>query len=229
MRVRARLLPQLMLAALLLPIAHVANAGDSFPGGKPEQRILETQQKVDSLFEKGDYGRAYFIYRNELAPLGDKFAQYMVGYMTLTGKGVEQDIVAASAWYRLAAERGEANFTRVRDELWRHFNDKQRLQSDQEYMNLRIRYSDAMIVAGLIENDLAELERNAAEGVKTQNPGGSTALELAQGDADTVRIRESLATRLDYLDSALDSGQLMTDTEVSRIRDLQKRAEKLLR
>ncbi len=53
------------------------------------------QRKVDQLFERGDYERAYFIYRNELAPAGDKYAQYMVGFMHLTGMGIDEDPVAA--------------------------------------------------------------------------------------------------------------------------------------
>jgi len=228
MSVRVRQFSQAGLAALLVAISVVAVAADSFPGGQPQQRILETQQKVDNLFEKGDYERAYFIYRSELAPLGDKYAQYMVGYMNLTGKGVGRDIVAGSAWYRLAAERGEANFTRVRDELWQHLNEKQRFQSDEEYMNLRNQYSDAMILAELIEADLVYLEKAAEAGNSDSSAANSTALELANQQTNIEQARASLDTRIDYLETALEAGQLMTDDEVSRIRTLQKRAQKLL-
>ena len=37
-----------------------------------------------------------FIYREELAPLGDKYAQYMIGYMHEHGKGVDKDPAVAS-------------------------------------------------------------------------------------------------------------------------------------
>ncbi|MEL7187264.1 MAG: hypothetical protein AAFN50_12650, partial [Pseudomonadota bacterium] len=60
----------------------------------PDPRVLQVQQKVESLFVSGKFERAFFIYVNELAPIGDKYAQYMVGFLhelrrvTLGGKPV---------------------------------------------------------------------------------------------------------------------------------------------
>ena len=51
--------------------------------------MVQLQDRVDELYERGKYDRAYLIYRDELALAGDKYAQYMVGFMYLTGKGVE--------------------------------------------------------------------------------------------------------------------------------------------
>ncbi|MGI9201000.1 MAG: hypothetical protein ACR2QL_08085, partial [Woeseiaceae bacterium] len=102
MKAQPRHLYQLLIATMFMMASVGYALADDFPGSKPDRRIIKTQQKVDSLFEKGDYDRAYFIYRQELAPLGDKYAQYMVGYMTIVGKGTAQDFIAGSAWYRLA-------------------------------------------------------------------------------------------------------------------------------
>ena len=73
-----------LLVALSATSLH-AIASDDFPGRAPDRRTLKTQEIVDVLFEKGEYERALFIYHKELAPLGDKYAQYMVGYMHLAG------------------------------------------------------------------------------------------------------------------------------------------------
>ena len=72
---------------------------------------------MDELYSAGEYERALFIDERELPPRGDKYAQYMVGYMHLNAHGLPQDKVRALAWYRLAAERGNEVLVRARDEL----------------------------------------------------------------------------------------------------------------
>lgn len=109
-------------------------------------RTLSVQAKAEELFERGDYRRAHIIYLNDLAPIGDKYAQYMLGFMCLSGLGVEQDPVLASAWYRLAAERGEpAEFVTIRDDLLSNLDAVDRERSDQVYLGLRREYSDIAI------------------------------------------------------------------------------------
>lgn len=49
---------------------------------------VRIQAKAESLYLQGHWERAQFIYEHELAPIGDKYAQYMVGYMYLNGQGV---------------------------------------------------------------------------------------------------------------------------------------------
>ena len=162
MKAQPRHMYQLLIATMFM-VASVGYAlADDFPGSKPDRRIIKTQQKVDSLFEKGDYDRAYFIYRQELAPLGDKYAQYMVGYMTIVGKGTEQDFIAGSAWYRLAAERGDKHFSKARDEILGYFDAEQQILSDQAYAELRLLYSDVIIIANLIEDDLEIISDRAS-------------------------------------------------------------------
>ena len=130
---------------------------DSLPGSSIDSRTLSTQQKVEELFARGEYERAKFIYENELAPIGDKYAQYMVGYMYLTGAGVPEDMVTASAWYRLAAERSSPPFVAVRDELLAALGDVERGRSDALYLQLRREYSDPVILLDLIRKDLRNL------------------------------------------------------------------------
>ena len=158
-----------------------------------------------------------------LAPIGDKYAQYMVGYMNITGKGVQKDYIAGSAWYRLAAERGDASFSKARDEVWALFSDEPRLLSDKEYAELRLEFSDAMIVANLLEKDFALLEEpvpTSSLSLSIDESSLSATERKRQADIARKRINE----RLEYLDAALSSGREMATSEIQRIKELQERA-----
>jgi hypothetical protein len=136
---------------------------------------LRLQSKADELYHDGHWERAYFIYVNDLAAIGDKYSQYMAGYMCLHGRGVERDPIKASAWYRLAAERGSSEFVEVRDELLESLGDEEKAASDAVYLSLRKRYSDLALI-------LRELERERrAAGEK---PTGSR----LSGDSSSILI-----------------------------------------
>ena len=224
MKAQPRLITLLSIATMFIVTSVAAMAADDFPGSKPDRRILKTQEKVDELFDKGDYERAYFIYREELVPLGDKYAQYMVGYMNIVGKGVPRDYVAGSAWYRMAAERGHEKFSRARDEVWALFSDEQRLQSDKKYAEIRLIYSDAMIIASYIEKDLELINR------RLQPSPLSSGLVNSQNqfDADRSQLAEEaelrIQSRLAYLSDTIASGRPMAAAEIERIREVEKRA-----
>jgi hypothetical protein len=238
MNAKPRLITLLSIAAMFIVTSVAAVAADDFPGSKPDRRILKTQEKVDELFEKGDYERAYFIYREELVPLGDKYAQYMVGYMNIVGKGVERDYIAGSAWYRLAAERGHEQFSKARDEVWELFNDEQRLQSDKKYAELRLKFSDAIIVANLVEVDLDIMEQKRPNSRMSYEPPESfltadtASLDIAErARVDTQRteiIADRISDRLDYLRNTLASGRPMAAAEIEYIREVERRAQSVI-
>jgi hypothetical protein len=223
MNAKPQLLTLLAVAAMFIVTSVAAVAADDFPGSKPDRRILKTQEKVDELFDKGDYERAYFIYREELVPLGDKYAQYMVGYMNIVGKGVQRDYIAGSAWYRLAAERDHEKFSRARDEVWELFNDEQRIQSDKKYAEIRLVYSDAMIIADYIEKDLELINRR----MQRSTLGNDLVNSQNQFDADRAQLEEAelrIQSRLAYLSDTIASGKPMAAAEIERIREVEKRA-----
>ena len=224
MNAKPRPIFQLAIAAMLIVTSVVAVAADDFPGGTPELRLIEAQAKADQLFEKGDYQRAYFIFREELVPLGDKYAQYMVGYMNIVGKGVPLDYIAGSAWYRLASERGEVNFSQVRDEILGQFNDEQRSQSDNESAALRMKFSDAMIIANMVEIDLDLLQRLSQN--STLSNDLVDAQESLAGDRSqhVAQAQQRVQVRLKYLSDTLASGKAMADTEIAYIEDVEKRS-----
>ena len=136
----------------------------------PDSHTLKVQRKVDQLFDRGEYERAYFIYRNELVPLGDKYAQYMVGFMHLTGMGVEEDPVAASAWYRLAAERNTPQFVAVRDMLLEDISPEQRQQSDRLFIEIRRSHSDLVILLDSIKRNLRDIRPTTGSRLRTSSP-----------------------------------------------------------
>ncbi len=149
---------------MLLALSMAAVSQQNFLGEEANRAILDLQEKADSAFAKGDYGQALEVYQKELAPLGDKYSQYMVGYMYLAGKGVQEDAILASAWVRLAAQRETEQYARIRDSLLALCNDKQRSRSDQLYASLRREMGDLTLVGQLVESDLQVLRRGRSLG-----------------------------------------------------------------
>ena len=153
----------------------------------PDTRTMAVQAKVEQLFQAEDFRRAYFIYRNELAPIGDKYAQYMVGYMLLNGLGVSEDPVFASAWYRLAAERDTPEFVAVSNSLLQQLDDKQVQRSDAEYFRLRAKYSDVAVLLTSIRRNLKELAGRTGSRLRSD----SSPLTIVEADAGRTQSGEA--------------------------------------
>ena len=93
----------IVVFSLLLSPTAFAQAGGSqlgFPGEPMSERRLKTAKKAEAAFEAGDYKDAFWYYSTELAPIGDKYAQYMVGYMTARGLGTQADPIRSAAMLR---------------------------------------------------------------------------------------------------------------------------------
>ena len=86
------ILPMLVAAALLVSAAGPAKAGDLLSDGA-------------AAYEAGDYGEAARIWR-PLADDGDAMAQFNLGLLHETGRGVAEDAARAAAWYERAARQG---------------------------------------------------------------------------------------------------------------------------
>jgi hypothetical protein len=135
----------------------------------PDTRTMAIQNKVDALFEAGKFERAFLIYRDELVPIDDKYAQYMVGYMFLMGKGTYEDPVAASAWYRLAAERKTREFVAARDQVMRSLEDDEIRRSDALYYQLRLKYSDLAVLLASIKRNVRDLDTRTGSRVGSES------------------------------------------------------------
>ncbi|MGI9272706.1 MAG: hypothetical protein ACR2QT_13080 [Woeseiaceae bacterium] len=216
--IRWNFLRLLGLTGLVACVA-VAQAGESFPGYAPAEVLIETQQKADKLFEIGDYKRAMLIYRQDLSPLGDKFAQYMVGYMHYSGRGVDEDPVIASAWYRLAAERGVQDYVRVRDALMSLLDDEQRARSDVIFAELRTQMGDAALITQLVNQGLQSLTARRGDGSISDErfEGMSFSQELSMRKATVTRLRQ----RIDYLVEYVATDPSASDLERDKIKYLE--------
>ncbi len=219
------LILSLLLGVLPLdPAAAQSTDGVSF--GVPDPQVVSLHAKVDELFRRGEVSRAYFIYRNELAPLGDKYAQYMVGYMHLTGHAVNQDKVVASAWYRLAAERGTPEFVQLRDQLLVELSEDDRDQSDRIYRELRREYNDlAVLLASIKRQERALRARSTGRASATQvsTSAFSPTPRGPEGDRYFRRLERNLEQQLRMLARLGDFPDLETNPDKMDLAEIERR------
>jgi hypothetical protein len=197
-----------LLPLLLLLSATVAAQWSEFPSGDLDSRTTRIQDKAEDLYQSGGWERAHFIYVNELAPIGDKYAQYMAGYMCQWGHGVEKDPVLASAWYRVAAERNSPEFVEVRDQMMESLSPEERDRSDIQYIELRQKYSDLVVVLNLLTAEYNELHDGGTGSRLTSRGGSVTILDPKSGigiskDALIKRTLQQMQVRLDFLTDEL--------------------------
>jgi hypothetical protein len=199
----------LATAACLFASLAVAQSTSSFPNMPVDSKTLRVQQQAEEVYKRTDYKRAFFIYRNELVPIGDKYGQYMVGFMYLTGKGVEEDRVKASAWYRVAAERGTKEYVHVATQVLASLDAEQLAESDRLYVELRKEYSDLVLLTKAIRKDMALLrDRTGSRLSNTTSPMVIVELgrsvETRSGDDYYGQIERRIAARLEYIASHVD-------------------------
>lgn len=219
------------IAVILLSVcvAVQAQRSSELSADLPDSRTMAVQAKVEELFQAADFRRAFFIYRNELAPLGDKYAQYMVGYMMLNGLGVTEDPVAALAWYRLAAERGTPEFVAVSSHLLGQLGEQERHRSDVEYFRLRSKYSDIAVLLTSIKRNLNELDSKSGSRLRSD----SSSMTVFETGAGRVRsgsdyygvIYKQLEERLLLLREIDGFEDIETDPMRLDIHELERRAQ----
>ncbi len=215
-------IPSAILAISAIFYASIAGAQstESFPGMPVDSATLRVQNQAEEVYERTDYKRAFRIYRNELVPIGDKWAQYNVGFMYLTGKGVEEDRIAASAWYRLAAEREDDVLVRARNQIMKSLDDEQRTESDRQFIELRKQYGDLALLIREIRKDFEVLDSRTGSRVS----GGSTPSSVLELDASGGiragadyygRVERRMKSRLEYVANHVDLDAI--DVEIGRL------------
>jgi TPR repeat protein len=150
----------------------------------------------------------------------------MVGYMYLTGMGIEEDPVLASAWYRLAAERGTPEFIAVRDQLLRSLNRDQMRRSDVEYIQLRMDYCDLAVLLSAVKRNLKEVESRTGSRLQ----GGSNAVMIVEVDG-RIRsgseyygsLRAQMEDRLKLMQEIGNFEDMQTDPAKVNLRELERR------
>ena len=173
--------------------AAVAQSADS--GGESfNSHTVRIQDKAEGLYMQGHWERAHFIFVNELARIGDKYAQYMAGYMYLNGQGVPRDTITASAWYRLAAERGVPEFAAVRDQLIESLSQSELAQSDARYVELRKQYSDLVLALQVLRRERRFLRSDMTG---SRLGGGASPVTVIVPRSGTSMTREEFLSRGD--------------------------------
>lgn len=162
-----------------------------------------TQAEADAAFEAGRYAEAYSTYIEELAPTGDKYAQYMVGVMHLHGLGTPKDAPLGAAWIALAAERGDAKIEAERDAVLAQLAESERKTQQALLQELQAAFSDCALVA----QALAENKKDV---------GATTGSRLASGVSRPVAV---------LFDQARQDGRLSQDG----LRKLIRKRERFLR
>ena len=195
-----------LLLILLLPCLSIAASIDETRAS--DSPTLRLHEKAEDLYRNGHWQRAYFIYVNELAAIGDKYAQYMAGYMWLNGKGVPKDPVRAAAWYRLAAERGSPEFVEVRDQLLESMGEAQREASDAEFIALRKQYSDLVLALHHAREEHELLNSRPTGSRLSGNSSSITVIDPHTGVTITRseyvgRLESRIRLRLDFITKTL--------------------------
>lgn len=207
-----------------------------FPGAQTDNRTLRVQERVEEIYVSGDHDRALLIYERELAPIGDKYAQYMVGFMHLYGEGTEEDPVEALAWYSLAAERGEKPLVKARDELAGKLASDQRGAAYERFAQLWAHYGDGRLLLKLVREDIDELKRRrlpGGDGITDPRTRVTFAAGYAgsEGAADprTRRYRERALERLEYIETYASAENAGIEPNDARARQLEEEAQQLRR
>ncbi|MEO0346622.1 MAG: hypothetical protein AAF229_10220 [Pseudomonadota bacterium] len=144
------------LVGLMLIGAAAANQL-AYPGDIPSDRVIRAQKKAEKAFEAGDYDRAMWFYRKELAPIGDKYSQYMIGHMYANGLGVARNVVRAAAWFQVAAERGHEGIIETSEAFQQQLSPEQLTAASQTAERLREELGDIALLKREIRRDLDRL------------------------------------------------------------------------
>ena len=193
LNIRVSLLTGLLACMSIASLA--AEEVPYFPGGTADKDTLKAQQRVEELYDAGDFKRSLLIYEKELAPVGDKYAQYMVGFMHLHGQSVEADRAEALAWYRLAAERRDPAISQARDMLYLNMSEGEVIRSSEIFVDLWRSYGDNQLILNLIRRDLnilGTIRRNARWVLPRLR---ASARGLRQRQSERLDWRKSLSNR----------------------------------
>jgi hypothetical protein len=211
-----------LLAGLLCGSAYSQNY-KPFPGDTVDQRTRSIQERVEAVYSAGDHERALLIYEQELAPIGDKYAQYMVGYMHLHGEGTEQDNSEALAWFRLAAERGEPLLGQIRDELIFRMTSAELTASDLIFLDLWKQMGDQALIIELINRDMRILRAQTGTRIPGATTTGPAFIYRPSGELVGPNfyrdVRARLQMRIEYLDARVEINDIVLAEELEGIRN----------
>ena len=188
------------LATILFTTASLA-ADVVLPGLPKAYELRPQQEAAEAAFDAGDHEKALGLFKDVLTPAGDKYAQYMVGYMTLNGLGTDADAVLAAAWFALAAERGDNAYASVRNEVLDQLDADARRLSGELASDLLGTYGDCALVGKALTGRRAQPGDPAALSgdEPPQRFGPSTYID--RGPAEPRAAKRDLRRMQDFLDA----------------------------
>lgn len=222
MPMKTRVFIALCLGAILARGAAAnteSGQSDYFPGYPLTEKVVKLKRRADAFYDEGDFRKAHFIYWGDLAPIGDKYSQYMVGFHRLHGLGVDRDPAEALAWYRLAAERGNPMLAEARDELAAMLTENQLQRADSRFSELFEEYGDRALLEKLVRQDIRRLRDSAGTRI-TGGIGGPGRVILSNGattDLSTFKrkVQERIDRRMEYLKGYVEITRLPDPDEVA--------------
>lgn len=104
------------MALVLLSAQSVLGIGETVDQQETQELTIQESELVDRnqnqydeavlCYDEGDYEQAFKMLF-ELAQTGDVTAMSWIGYLYEQGLGVDRDVVAATGWFKKAAEQGD--------------------------------------------------------------------------------------------------------------------------
>jgi hypothetical protein len=206
-----------LLAATCVAVVNAQAPAEQldFPGMDPDRSLVNAAKSAEKAYRKGEFEDAMWLYRTRLAPAGDKFAQYMVGYMYADGEGVPRDPIMAAAWFLVAAERGHESLVEVSQKTLRALSASQRAEARDKAEALRAEVGDRAILEHLIYLDEASLreQTGSRSGTCSQTARVEMTIDGRAGQSVSMQrfcevLNERIATRQAYLDNYVEYGDI---------------------
>jgi TPR repeat protein len=194
------------VAGVVLVLAAGAASAAEFLAPLTSSRIEDAQRQADLAFKSGQYSQARSIYLDTLAPAGDKYAQYVLGWMYFKGIGVDRDLVMGAAWLELAAERGDVQFKKVHDQVLAQVDPADREAVTQQADALRAQYGDCAVTRSLLASEQQMIERPTGSRLNGNESSPVFVIDygtdLSSRDSDHItqtQVRKSVDRRQRFL------------------------------
>lgn len=200
------------LASWALPDYAIAQESQlTIPGEEPSGELKRAQVEAEEAYGRGDYSRAFLLYRTKLVPIGDKFAQYMVGYMLQHGQGTTRDEVEAAAWFSLAAERGHKPIVEHVEAYKMGLSAEQVSAARTRSLELKAELGDRALVERLIRRDMKQLRAMTDPRIRESTCGRVDPVTSGGGKTMTSfckALNERIDQRLEYINNYVTRGEL---------------------
>lgn len=181
----------------------MSNMEDKEKNPQSAQQAQELFDRAHKLYNQDDFAASIPLFR-EAADLGHARAQFYMGYLHDTGKGVEKNYDEAIRWYRMAAEKGYSN-------AWYNlgllYDDGEGVTQDKaqaaEYYHsaAELGLAKAMFSLALMYDNGTGVEQNYAEAVRWYRAAAEKGHAKAQNNLGN-RYKKGKGVERNYAEAA---------------------------